>query len=283
MLVSQILKSKSDDGIVTVAPEASVSEAAKLLGARRIGAVVVSSDGKAARGILSERDIVRELGKSGASCLSARVETIMTSEIVGCSLSDTSESVLAAMTKGRFRHMPVVEGRRDGGPHLHRRRGEGAALGAGDGEVRAGGHDQGVLTRRTPCGRRPSGRGPRDRCRSAPRMPVGSRRGERVANAPRQCLSAPRLTGSTLGRAGSDDDANRALSRDVRSHHAGACRHHQARLPAGRPAGDRRGDQPRQGPAVHAGGARRDGRGGMRQAVGRAPGSRSSCIPSRTS
>jgi CBS domain-containing protein len=110
MLVSQILKSKSDDGIVTVAPEASVSDAAKLLAARRIGAVVVSSDGKTAKGILSERDIVRELGKAGAGCLSASVGSIMTAEIVGCSLSDTSDGVLAAMTRGRFRHMPVVEG-----------------------------------------------------------------------------------------------------------------------------------------------------------------------------
>jgi CBS domain-containing protein len=84
MLVSQILKSKSDDGIVTVAPEASVSDAAKLLAARRIGAVVVSSDGKTAKGILSERDIVRELGKAGAGCLSTTVDSIMTSEIVGC-------------------------------------------------------------------------------------------------------------------------------------------------------------------------------------------------------
>jgi CBS domain-containing protein len=92
MLVSQILKSKSDDGIVTVAPEASVSEAAKLLAARRIGAVVVSSDGKTAKGILSERDIVRELGKAGAGCLSASVGSIMTAEIVGCSLSDTSDA-----------------------------------------------------------------------------------------------------------------------------------------------------------------------------------------------
>jgi CBS domain-containing protein len=110
MLVSQILKSKSDDGIVTVDPGGSVAEAAKLLAARRIGAVVVSADGKTAEGILSERDIVRELAKDGAGCLSASAGSIMTSEIVGCSLSDTSDSVLAAMTKGRFRHMPVVEG-----------------------------------------------------------------------------------------------------------------------------------------------------------------------------
>ncbi|MGP1355287.1 CBS domain-containing protein [Roseicyclus sp.] len=109
MLVQQILKSKSDDGIVTVAPGTSVAEAARLLAARRIGAVVVSRDGKTAEGILSERDIVRELGQAGAGCLSVPVEAIMTAEIVGCRLSDSSDSVLAAMTEGRFRHMPVVE------------------------------------------------------------------------------------------------------------------------------------------------------------------------------
>lgn len=109
MLVSQILKAKSDDGIVTVPPGTSVADAAKLLASRRIGAVVVSPDGKSARGIVSERDIVRELAKSGAGCLTARVEEIMTADIVGCGLSDKSDSVLAAMTEGRFRHMPVVE------------------------------------------------------------------------------------------------------------------------------------------------------------------------------
>ena len=109
MLVQQILKSKSDDGIVTLEPGASIADAARLLASRRIGAVVVSPDGKSARGILSERDIVRELANHGASCLTGSVETVMTAEIVGCRLSDSSADVLAAMTKGRFRHMPVIE------------------------------------------------------------------------------------------------------------------------------------------------------------------------------
>ncbi|MFW5641960.1 MAG: CBS domain-containing protein [Roseicyclus sp.] len=109
MLVAQILKSKSDDGIVTVEPGASLAEAAALLATRRIGAVVVSPDGKRAIGILSERDIVRELAQGGAACLSRGVDTVMTSEIVGCRLSDSSDTVLAAMTERRFRHMPVIE------------------------------------------------------------------------------------------------------------------------------------------------------------------------------
>ncbi|WP_281859027.1 CBS domain-containing protein, partial [Litoreibacter halocynthiae] len=70
MLVSHILKLKADDGVVTIGPEASVADAAGMLSERRIGSVVVSSDNKTALGILSERDIVREIGKRGAGCLS---------------------------------------------------------------------------------------------------------------------------------------------------------------------------------------------------------------------
>jgi CBS domain-containing protein len=69
----------------------------------------VSPDGKTPAGILSERDIVRELAQTGAGCLTRTVEEIMTADIVGCRLSDSSDAVLAAMTEGRFRHMPVIE------------------------------------------------------------------------------------------------------------------------------------------------------------------------------
>lgn len=109
MLVQQILKSKSDDGVVTIPPGTSLAEAAGVLAARRIGAVVVSPDGKRVAGILSERDIVRELAAKGAGCLSETVDGVMTRDIVTCRRDDSSDSVLARMTKGRFRHLPVVE------------------------------------------------------------------------------------------------------------------------------------------------------------------------------
>ena len=69
MLVQLILKSKAGAAVVTVAPDASVADAAALLSDKGIGTVVVSSDGQTADGILSERDIVRELGTSGSGCL----------------------------------------------------------------------------------------------------------------------------------------------------------------------------------------------------------------------
>jgi CBS domain-containing protein len=114
MLVQQILKDKSDhsagESVVSVAPGSSVGEAAKTLSARRIGAVVVSSDGKQMAGILSERDIVRAIGANGPGCLADPVESMMTSKIISATSTETVDSVLAKMTDGRFRHMPVMEG-----------------------------------------------------------------------------------------------------------------------------------------------------------------------------
>ncbi len=110
MLVHQILKSKSDDGVVTIAPERSLAQAVELLASRRIGAVIVSPDGKTVAGILSERDVVRELGRVGTACLTARVDTVMTRDIVGCTRDEAADHVLQKMTDGRFRHMPVMQG-----------------------------------------------------------------------------------------------------------------------------------------------------------------------------
>ncbi|MBE0453960.1 CBS domain-containing protein [Roseovarius autotrophicus] len=109
MLVQQILKSKGDSGVITITPETPVSEVASILAERRIGGVVVSSDGERPEGILSERDIVRALAVRGAPCLQETASQMMTRNPVCCTRQDTSDAVLARMTDGRFRHMPVVE------------------------------------------------------------------------------------------------------------------------------------------------------------------------------
>jgi CBS domain-containing protein len=109
MLVQAILKSKSTDGVVTIKPDASVADAAGLLAEKKFGSVVVSADGETAVGILSERDIVRELAASGTGCLNKPVSDYMTRELVTCSGQENVEEVLKKMTDGRFRHMPVVE------------------------------------------------------------------------------------------------------------------------------------------------------------------------------
>lgn len=109
MLVHQILKSKASQGVMTVLPSMKVSEAARLLTEKRIGTVVISENGTTADGILSERDIVRELANNGGACLDQPVSTYMTQKLITCTSDNTTEQVLNMMTDGRFRHMPVVE------------------------------------------------------------------------------------------------------------------------------------------------------------------------------
>jgi len=109
MQVHQILRHKPQTTVITVSPGSSVADAARLLAERRIGALIVSEDGTSPLGILSERDIVRDLGRRGAICLNDKVETLMTRNLVSCAPADSTDLVLGKMTAGRFRHMPVIE------------------------------------------------------------------------------------------------------------------------------------------------------------------------------
>lgn len=109
MLVSQILKTKADETVVTVVPTTTIGQAAQMLAERRIGTLIVSRDGKVPDGIVSERDIVRQIGQSGAGCLMEPVSAVMTSKLVTCSRDMRADAVLEQMTEGRFRHMPVLQ------------------------------------------------------------------------------------------------------------------------------------------------------------------------------
>lgn len=114
MLVHQILRAKEagghSGGVVTIGSGQSLIEAAKLLSEKRIGAVMVADDGAHPVGILSERDIVREIGRRGVGCMSDTVGAVMTRALVSCEPEDKADEVLAKMTNGRFRHMPVMRG-----------------------------------------------------------------------------------------------------------------------------------------------------------------------------
>lgn len=109
MIVGQILKAKAIGETITIRPETTVGEAAELLSTRKIGAVIVATDPKKPAGILSERDIVRELGKTGSEVLMHKVSDFMTAKLMSCKPDDTALSVLEQMSAGRFRHMPVME------------------------------------------------------------------------------------------------------------------------------------------------------------------------------
>lgn len=112
MNVKQILSMKGSADVATISPEAPIHEAAKILGEKRYGALVAShGDGEVA-GILSERDIVKALGREGGGCLNKTVAQLMTVEVKTCTPNDSVLSVMESMTNGRFRHMPVLEGGR---------------------------------------------------------------------------------------------------------------------------------------------------------------------------
>jgi CBS domain-containing protein len=74
-----------------------------------VGAVVVSDASQSVLGILSERDVVRVLGRHGASALEDPVSRHMTPKVITVARDDTIEHVMQTMTEGRFRHVPVVE------------------------------------------------------------------------------------------------------------------------------------------------------------------------------
>lgn len=108
MKVSVILQKKGSAEIATIAPDVTISEAVRELSRRRIGALVVSPDGASIAGIVSERDIVRRLGEEGTDALHRPVSEIMTVNVETCTVDDTAYDLLDRMSRGRFRHMPVV-------------------------------------------------------------------------------------------------------------------------------------------------------------------------------
>ena len=114
MTVKSILDEKGRE-VVTLGPDETLAAAVGLLGERRIGAAVVTDGAGRILGILSERDIVRALGQSGAAALGMAVSAAMTAKVRTCRETHTVHHVMEVMTHGRFRHLPVEkDGRLDG-------------------------------------------------------------------------------------------------------------------------------------------------------------------------
>jgi CBS domain-containing protein len=107
MYVQSILAGKGDE-VATIAPDATVREAVALLNERRVGALVVSTDGHRIDGILSERDIVRSLGTQASTALDQSVADLMTRQVTTCAPKDTIEQLMWLMTDQRIRHVPVA-------------------------------------------------------------------------------------------------------------------------------------------------------------------------------
>lgn len=108
MNVQSIIGAKGAD-VATIDASASVAEAVRELGARRIGALVVSSDGRRIEGIFSERDVVTAAAADGTAAFDRTVGSMMSVDVVTCRRGDGVDSLLAQMTERRIRHLPVVD------------------------------------------------------------------------------------------------------------------------------------------------------------------------------
>jgi CBS domain-containing protein len=108
MSLKTILAAKGDD-IISIEWTADLAAAAKLLSTHRIGALVVLDAGGRLVGILSERDIVRTMADAGNAVLQVPIARVMTRNVSTCDVNDSISSVMERMTKGKFRHMPVLD------------------------------------------------------------------------------------------------------------------------------------------------------------------------------
>lgn len=107
MFVSDILSQKGGS-VFTVTPGTSVAQVSQQLSVRRIGSVLVLDGEGGVIGIVSERDLVRALASHGAKALELEARQVMTRDVVTCDPDDSIDQVMETMTRGRFRHLPVL-------------------------------------------------------------------------------------------------------------------------------------------------------------------------------
>ena len=108
MNVATILKQKGR-GVFTTTTDKSLLDVAKLLSRHGIGCIVIVGNDDEIVGIVSERDLMRAIGHSGAKVLKEPISVYMTKTVVTAREADTSDQLMSEMTSHRFRHMPVVE------------------------------------------------------------------------------------------------------------------------------------------------------------------------------
>jgi CBS domain-containing protein len=108
MNVAAILKVKGRNVITTTADD-SILDVAKLLAQHDIGCIVIEADDGQVAGVVSERDVVWAIGKSGAKALKEPVSVYMTQTVVAAREADPIDRLMSEMTVHRFRHMPVIE------------------------------------------------------------------------------------------------------------------------------------------------------------------------------
>ncbi len=114
MTVAAILKGKGRDVFAEKATTA-LSVICGTLAEKGIGAILITDGEGHIEGIISERDVVKAIGRQGPSALDLPVGDVMTRSVVTCVEEDTVNDIMSKMSQGRFRHVPVVkDGKADG-------------------------------------------------------------------------------------------------------------------------------------------------------------------------
>lgn len=108
MLIAHVLREKGA-AVHTLPADATLEHAARELDSRRVGSLVVVDEKGDIVGVLSERDLTREIARRGAACLAERVRSVMTRDVITASPDETIDDGLARMTDRRVRHLPVLE------------------------------------------------------------------------------------------------------------------------------------------------------------------------------
>jgi CBS domain-containing protein len=108
MKIQDVIRAKGSD-VATVGPDTTIIDLLSALAERGVGAMVVRSDAGSLVGIVSERDVVRQLHSRGPSMLGGSVQDIMTTDVATCDPHDDIEHVMRMMTERRFRHLPVMK------------------------------------------------------------------------------------------------------------------------------------------------------------------------------
>ena len=111
MNVAQLLDFKGHD-VATISQERAVSDAVIMMRERGVGALVVTGRGAPLAGIISERDVVRALATRGTEILHDDVGSLMSRDVVTCTLDTHCSTLMGLMTRERIRHLPVLDAQR---------------------------------------------------------------------------------------------------------------------------------------------------------------------------
>lgn len=111
MTIDQILNDKGNE-VISVGADDTLGAAAKVLDLRRIGAVVALDSGETVIGVLSERDIVRQVARLGHAALEMKVGDAMTRDVVTVPSTLRIDHAMQLMTDRRIRHLPVIRNER---------------------------------------------------------------------------------------------------------------------------------------------------------------------------